>query len=314
MIEDKPSPDTNTVNSKSEDLKNTFRYETERIETFSLWKIDFPVDAGRLAKSGFYYSGNEDEVICFSCKGHIKNWNYGDIVQKKHSDLFPNCDFVNNRSNNVPMNQTNKVNENQKNGTTLSSQQSQTLSQTSHAIDLNKMKSVQERLKSYAVSWPLPCINIRNLAEAGFFYLGSEDKVQCPFCKGIVSNWEVSDDPFKEHAKHFPHCVYLHDILSNLSLENEFCAQKDSIDLHDEKTDSSSKTRLLDDSQEHMNLKKLGVLLHSVPASPQKASFNSRLQSFASWPVTSPVSKEYLAKAGFFYIGKICCIKDFKFC
>lgn len=328
MTEDKhlcSSPETKSANSKPEVFKTTYRYETERIATFSTWKIDSPVDAVRLAKAGFYYSGNEDEVICFSCEGRIKNWNYGDIVQKKHSELFPNCDFVNNRSDNVPMN---KVNEFPKNGSTSSSQQLETLPQIIHAIDFDKMKSVQERLKSYAFTWPLPCINIRNLADAGFFYLGSEDKVQCPFCKGIVNNWEVDDDPFKVHAQHFPQCEYLlcdifsnaslkiescdHndsiDIFSNLSLKRESCVDNDSIDLCDKKTkplDLISKSRLLDKSQEHLNLQKLGVLLHSVPASPQNASFTSRLQSFASWPVASPVSKEYLAKAGFYYIGNL---------
>ncbi|KAG8200119.1 hypothetical protein JTE90_018908 [Oedothorax gibbosus] len=335
-------PKDQAVHSLSEEVQDDYKYEYKRIETFSSWKVDCPVDAARLAKAGFYYSGNGDEVICFSCDGHIKNWNYGDIVQKRHLESFPNCNFVNNRSSNVPMNQNNKMNDSCKNAIKT-------------AIDFNKMKSVDERLKSYALNWPLPCVSIRNLAEAGFFYLGYEDKVQCPFCKGILGNWKVGADPFKEHANNFPDCSNLCDILSNLNLKEDVSIENYSDDLYNKSaqnsddlynksmqnsedvcnestqnvddlckkstpnsegltnnstnnTDSPSRSRLINKNQEH--LKKLGVLLHKNPASPHHASYNSRLQSFASWPVSAPVTKENLAKAGFYYAG----IKDHTKC
>ncbi|KAK3098518.1 hypothetical protein FSP39_020265 [Pinctada imbricata] len=49
----------------------------------------------------------------------------------------------------------------------------------------------------------------RQLALAGFYYLGYGDGVQCYFCGGKLTNWEPGDDPFVEHAKWFPMCLFL---------------------------------------------------------------------------------------------------------
>jgi len=41
-------------------------------------------------------------------------------------------------------------------------------------------------------------------SEAGFFYLGSDDKVKCFNCGGGLGGWRPKEDPFYEHAKWFP--------------------------------------------------------------------------------------------------------------
>ncbi|CAL1261264.1 unnamed protein product [Larinioides sclopetarius] len=283
-----------------------YSYEEERIKSFATWEVYYPVDPVRLAKAGFYHTGNEDEVVCFSCNGRIKNWNYGDVVLKKHAELFPNCDFVNNRSNNVPIIQSKIQNGLRGTGKVPVFNQTAKLSQGMNNIDYNKMRSVQERLKTFAANWPLSYVDVSKIAQAGFFYLGLEDKVQCPFCKGIVSNWEDADDPLKEHMKHFPWCDYLSGIISGFNHKKLPWFKVDSEDVCGNKKKSlntSEKCKLLDKNQEHMNLKQLGVHLYSDPAHPQQAPYNARLRSFSSWPATAAVSGEDLAKAGFFYIG-----------
>ncbi|GIY08509.1 baculoviral IAP repeat-containing protein 2, partial [Caerostris extrusa] len=286
-----------------------YKYEEERIKSFSSWKVHYPVDPDRLAKAGFFYTGNEDEVVCFSCHGHIKGWNYGDVVLKKHAEMFPNCNFVNNKSNNVPLAQSKKSKDNliisgkKKNGYS----QPTKLSPVVNAIDYNKMKSVQERIKTFSRNWPLSCIDASQIAQAGFFYLGLGDKVQCPFCKGIVSNWEDADDPLKEHIKHFPWCDYLSGISSDFSRKKLPWFKVDSEDLCGNMKKSSISSEKYkqfqsQENQEAMDLKKLGVHLYNEPAFPQQASYGARLRSYSTWPTSAPVSKEELARAGFFYI------------
>ncbi|XP_015918264.1 putative inhibitor of apoptosis isoform X1 [Parasteatoda tepidariorum] len=296
------------VQNSGSTLPVDYSYEEERIKSFVPWPVHYPVDPLRLSKAGFYYAGNEDEVICFSCHGHIKDWNYGDIVQKKHSTLFPNCDFVNGRSRNVPI--VNK--KNQKQGSPDSKQKAPTSESTKYLaeimknINYNKMKTLDDRLKSFEKQWPLNNIDISKLAAAGFFYLGVEDKVQCPFCKGIVSNWESKDDPFEEHKKHFPWCDYLSDENHTIEKLPWFHSKSEDLCGNMQKhvlEQASVKSKLLDQDQEHLNLEQLGIHLYSSPAHPQQASLSARLRSFTAWPKTAPVSKEDLANAGFFYIG-----------
>ncbi|KAJ8311146.1 hypothetical protein KUTeg_011310 [Tegillarca granosa] len=51
--------------------------------------------------------------------------------------------------------------------------------------------------------------NPQDLARAGFFHEGTEDRVRCFFCGGGLVNWDPEDDPWIEHARWYPRCVYL---------------------------------------------------------------------------------------------------------
>lgn len=312
--------------------------EQKRIKTFASWPINYPVDPNRLAKAGFYFTGKDDEVICFSCNGCIKNWNYGDIVQKKHAELFPHCDFVNNRSNNVPftlftknasdvvksiynkngfqspekeelsVTERNSVN-NLLSPNALESNIKETNEEISNYVpDYDKMKFEDERLKTFTKKWPVTFLDVSEIVQAGFFYLGFEDKVQCPFCRGIVSNWSVGDIPLNEHRKHFPWCSFVISITCNKSKsENvwyehhnqDICSAVEQLNCRE----STSKEYKLLDKKQHLHLQNLGVQFYKGPAYPQQAMLSARLRSFVEWPVSTPVSKEDLANAGFFYIG-----------
>lgn len=80
--------------------------EEIRLQTFSNWPDDVPVETSRIAKGGFFATGNELEVQCHWCGSKISEWDYGDKVMGKHRRLKPDCPFVINSSNsgNVPMN------------------------------------------------------------------------------------------------------------------------------------------------------------------------------------------------------------------
>ena len=47
------------------------------------------------------------------------------------------------------------------------------------------------------------------LAIAGFYYTGSNDKVQCYHCEAIVDNWSRKDDVWKRHAVISPYCGHV---------------------------------------------------------------------------------------------------------
>lgn len=68
--------------------------ELERLASFDQW----PSWAGKrphvLAEQGFYHSGKRDIIVCFSCRGEIRDLSAEDDVVKKHNELYPQCSFV----------------------------------------------------------------------------------------------------------------------------------------------------------------------------------------------------------------------------
>ena len=58
----------------------------------------------------------------------------------------------------------------------------------------DSMKLERNRRNSFFVNglclWPVPGVSPEHLARDGFFYI-HDDKVQCPFCTGSISNWRT---------------------------------------------------------------------------------------------------------------------------
>jgi hypothetical protein len=74
----------------------------------------------------------------------------------------------------------------------------------------------EQRLKTFKDRlWPIG-LNQKPelLAKAGFYYRGISDQVLCFYCEGGLQNWEPNDDPWEEHARHFPRCGFLNVIKS----------------------------------------------------------------------------------------------------
>lgn len=55
--------------------------EQARLDTFSAWPVDAPIEANRIAKGGFFAIGNGLEVKCNWCGLKINEWSYGDQVR-----------------------------------------------------------------------------------------------------------------------------------------------------------------------------------------------------------------------------------------
>lgn len=58
--------------------------EEIRLQTFLIWPEDAPVEGSRIAKGGFFATGNGLEVQCHWCGTKISEWEYGDQVNPKN--------------------------------------------------------------------------------------------------------------------------------------------------------------------------------------------------------------------------------------
>lgn len=68
-------------------------YES-RIKTFNNWSIFHCQDPKKLALSGFFYSGFEDETICFYCGMGIKEWERDDCPFQEHARWMNTCGYL----------------------------------------------------------------------------------------------------------------------------------------------------------------------------------------------------------------------------
>jgi baculoviral IAP repeat-containing protein 2/3 len=162
--------------------------EENRLNTFDEWPANAAVDATRIAKAGFYYTGCGLEVQCFICGTRIADWNYGDQAMVRHRLAEPTCPFVINSAAtcNVPYipvtvndvqptalsnSELNDVEDNP--GTTQSSSTA-----VRNAELVQKYGTVPQRLQSFN-DWPITSIVLpEELASAGFYYRGLADMVR----------------------------------------------------------------------------------------------------------------------------------------
>lgn len=73
----------------------------------------------------------------------------------------------------------------------------------------SKYASIESRIRTFH-GWPDELVQTPEiLAEAGFYYMGSADGVRCFHCDGGLNRWDPQDEPWREHAKHFPTCGFL---------------------------------------------------------------------------------------------------------
>ncbi|XP_046555951.1 putative inhibitor of apoptosis isoform X3 [Haliotis rubra] len=136
------------------------------------------------------------------------------------------------------------------------------------------MKSETKRLDSFTL-WPARATQTPAvLAKAGFYYTGVGDRVECPFCYGILKKWHTDDDPLIEHVKHFPYCKFIQgDDVGNIPI-----------------VDGQQKTR---------------ASCGTVDSKGVEADFTReevRLNSFSRWPPNVTKKPETLARAGFYHI------------
>merc|ERR1719322_2041152 len=69
--------------------------------------------------------------------------------------------------------------------------------------------TLEARLRTFR-EWP-PALKQtpKDLADAGFYYIGLSDQVKCFYCDGGLRNWQSEDEPWKEHARWFDKCVFV---------------------------------------------------------------------------------------------------------
>ncbi|XP_015206749.1 E3 ubiquitin-protein ligase XIAP [Lepisosteus oculatus] len=260
-----------------------------RLRSFSNFPCIDVVSPQRLARAGFYFTGEADKVQCFSCNQTVENWRRGDAPVQRHHRVSPNCKYL--CCTHLLPSQHAALSEFPRPSPDDSPDPSANGSYDEEAEDLEyrlrtgeivdnstyprtpHMCREDDRLKTFE-KWPSSVpVRPRQLAQAGLYYLDVQDRVQCFCCGGVLGGWEPQDEPWKEHERHFPNCFFIlgHDV-GNIPSE------------------------LPPESANHSHT--------------YMESFEDRLRSFASVP--HPIDPERLARAGFYTEGvqdRVICFK-----
>ncbi|KAG9272542.1 E3 ubiquitin-protein ligase XIAP [Astyanax mexicanus] len=245
-----------------------------RLSSFQAFPHTQSLSAERLARAGFYFTGQSDQVRCFSCQKTVENWHQGDTPVERHREVSPSCKFLScaHRRNLID----DHYSESSSSNYDEDAEAMEFRLRTGEIVDespypkVPHMKSEEARLMTFS-NWPSSSpVQPSDLVQAGLFHVADttlNDLVQCFCCGGMLSGWEDGDDPWSEHSKFYRNCFFIlgHDV-GNIPSE----------------------------------MLRLGSSSHRSPLE----TFEGRLDSFRDR--LHPISHERLARAGFYSTGIFC--------
>lgn len=145
--------------------------------------------------------------------------------------------------------------------------------------------SEYDRLQTFN-HWTRDYISKEKLARFGFYFERPVDVVKCIFCKVEIGNWDIGDDPLREHKRWSPQCPLI---------RNE---PTDNIPI-DQNILNESLSRSYDICGRQIENATSREINH-----PDYSSYSNRLETFVDWPKSVRQRPDDLADAGFFYLGK----------
>ncbi|KAL8599224.1 hypothetical protein ACOMHN_007940 [Nucella lapillus] len=95
-----------------------YKWEANRLNTFSDWRYQSLVRKEDLARNGFIYTGTADKVRCVFCNIMLLRWDPGDVVQQEHRKANAYCPLLrgDHSAGNVPLHHTPALNGHQQGG------------------------------------------------------------------------------------------------------------------------------------------------------------------------------------------------------
>ncbi|XP_065218476.1 E3 ubiquitin-protein ligase XIAP-like isoform X2 [Planococcus citri] len=261
---------TETSRSPNPANKNVPRFVNyitaeERLKSFEKWPIPEIKTPLKLAQAGFFYSGQEDLVQCFSCGGGLSNWKKCLDATFEHAKYYPTCSYVIEKKGEHVVEKVKKIVKKQ-------------------------YKTEESRLSSFDDFWPQSATKTpKQLARAGFFNTGDiDDEVQCFECGVTIKDWKVDDDVWFKHTRQNPKCQFVFNVKGW-----EFAYKAYRSELSMEQTIRRVQELMKQQSQDL-----------SDPYHENYITVEQRMESFKNWPIPQIKKSEELAEVGFFYSGK----------
>jgi len=192
--------------------------ELDRLRTFLnlRWPSAAPVRPSVLAECGFYYTGRDDTVKCYSCSVALRDWRFDDHPLVRHRRTNLDCPVITDRDNlNAVIHYSSDVQLNDLAQRPISSlEQDEYIIPSVNRSCPNEHSLLHLRRNSFRKltfrDWlKEDIVSATSLARAGFFYTGYDDRVRCAFCRRDFVNWQTGDVPTEEHRREVPNCAFV---------------------------------------------------------------------------------------------------------
>uniref|UniRef100_A0A6J0TTK0 Baculoviral IAP repeat-containing protein 2 n=1 Tax=Pogona vitticeps TaxID=103695 RepID=A0A6J0TTK0_9SAUR len=271
------------------ELKYDLSCELYRMSTFSTFPLHCPVSERSFARAGFYYTGVKDKVKCYSCGLMLDNWKKGDNPLEKHRQLYPSCSFLQNLSS---MNNL---------GTSLRSAFSPPSNlgglTSSHSPtrtpSLDQVGYFSERFSSFPQD-PVTSKAVEDLShlrhETGNFAVNTEEGRLLTF-----KSWHLSFMSPSSLAKAGFYYVGPGDKVACFTCGGQL-------------SNWEPKDNAMSEHQRHFPYCPFVEQMQGQPSFTSSnlnmRTYTARIGTFKTWPMTVPVQPQWLADAGFYYVGR----------
>ncbi|XP_067930248.1 baculoviral IAP repeat-containing protein 7-like [Watersipora subatra] len=159
-----------------------------------------------------------------------------------------------------------------------------------------------QRRRTFQTQWPHDgTLSGNKMAEAGFYYLGERDQVQCVFCRGRLHNWSQNEVPMTEHARLFNFCRFVKGLnCGNREYRSKKMESEDMTNITVFGNLTTTEERRQQESGTDSG--PLGICTNRA-AIIKYAIDSVRLRTFQRWPASSHLTGEQVCEAGFYYTG-----------
>ncbi|KAI0982990.1 hypothetical protein GJ496_008433 [Pomphorhynchus laevis] len=193
----------------------SMKEHSNRVKTFTLiWPKEYP-SADSCARAGLYFTSLKiGNLRCAFCNCVVQLSHYSQKPFNEHMRVNPDCPYLSAILTNGGSNEDESAQ-----NFAIAERSYEKLKFNRIPIDVN-MSKTSIRLQTFKQpnKWTGK-LKPEDLADAGFFFCGENDVVQCFHCGGTLSHWEKCDNPYDEHAIHFPHCDYIRRVIGDTRLQ-----------------------------------------------------------------------------------------------
>ena len=241
--------------------------ELLRLSSLSTFPREIDISMTRLARAGFYHSGNSGETKCFSCGITYNKWKSGDDPIAIHKKLSPSCNLV----NNVGTNHSSVV----ENSIRVESKPRHSTSVPSIGISIQQQVAYNHKSTTTTATQSNTTTtsgeNVATSTESEFKRETSENRDATMTSKSNQSS--------------------MHESQTNSSEDRHIVGN-----IEDAETVAVSK------SQHNYDYSTLGINIEK-PRYPNYAPLQVRISSYQGWPSYLDQTPRAMAMAGFFFAG-----------
>ncbi|XP_050443224.1 death-associated inhibitor of apoptosis 2-like isoform X2 [Adelges cooleyi] len=173
----------------------------------------------------------------------------------------------------------------------VSDSQPESTPMSANETPLWDLTTFENRLRTFNDEWKLEFLTPNQMAKAGLYYLGKQDRVRCMFCSKEFDYWQRGDDPLVEHKRKSPQCPFFKE-----NTGYDVCGLYGSPPSDKSSNEEAKKIQNFLDS--------LGVVQQiKTPKHKEYATYDARLATFDKCEKKMKQETHTLCEAGFFYIG-----------